>query len=163
MKGRKPIPTHLKVLTGNPGKQKLPKGEPKPETNIPEPPNFLDDYALEEWRRITPVLYSLGIISDLTIPAVIAYCDSYSDWRAAREELNRIGNKSGRIASLIQTTQNKNIIMNQLMLVAKGAKADMIRYATEFGGTEIAKVRLAVDPGRRTKSKFDGLINAGKK
>lgn len=50
MKGRKPIPTHLKVLTGNPGKQKLPKGEPEPETNIPEPPNFLDDYAMEDYE-----------------------------------------------------------------------------------------------------------------
>lgn len=27
MKGRKPLPTNLKVLMGNPGKQKLPKEE----------------------------------------------------------------------------------------------------------------------------------------
>ena len=48
MKGRKPLPTNLKLLMGNPGKQKLPKGEPEPDSRIPAPPDVLNDYALEE-------------------------------------------------------------------------------------------------------------------
>jgi P27 family predicted phage terminase small subunit len=163
MKGRKPLPTNLKLLMGNPGKQKLPKGEPEPDSRIPAPPDVLNDYALEEWNRVTPVLLALGLISDLTVPAVIAYCDAYSDWRTATEELNKIRKgKGGAITTLIQQTTNGNIIPNQLKLVAKAARSDMIRYATEFGGTEIAKIRLAVDPGRGKKSKFDGLINVKK-
>jgi P27 family predicted phage terminase small subunit len=139
----------------------LPKGEPEPDVCIPAPPDCLDVYAIEEWNRITPVLLSLGIISDLTVPAVIAYCDAYSDWRTATEELNKIKKKSP-LQSLIQQTSNGNLIPNQLKLVAKAARADMIRYATEFGGTEAAKARLAVDPGRGKKGKFTGLINGGK-
>jgi len=161
MAGRKPLPTKLKIIAGNPGKQKLPKGEPEPDVCIPAPPDCLDVYAIEEWNRITPVLLSLGIISDLTVPAVIAYCDAYSDWRTATEELNKIKKKSP-LQSLIQQTSNGNLIPNQLKLVAKAARADMIRYATEFGGTEAAKARLAVDPGRGKKGKFTGLINGGK-
>ena len=163
MKGRKPLPTNLKLLMGNPGKQKLPKGEPNPGSRIPDPPDVLNDYALEEWNRITPVLLALGLISDLTVPAVIAYCDAYSDWRTATEELNRIRKEKSGLATLIQQTSNGNIIPNQLKLVAKAARADMIRYATEFGGTEIAKIRLAIDPGRGKKKVFEGLINGGKK
>ena len=163
MKGRKPLPTNLKLLMGNPGKQKLPKGEPEPDSNIPAPPSVLNDYALEEWNRVTPVLLALGLISDLTVPAVIAYCDAYSDWRTATEELNRIRKEKSGLATLIQQTSNGNIIPNQLKLVAKAARADMIRYATEFGGTEIAKIRLAIDPGRGKKKAFEGLINGGKK
>lgn len=163
MKGRKPLPTNLKLLCGNPGKQKLPKGEPEPDSRIPTPPLVLNDYALEEWNRVTPVLLALGIISDLTVPAVIAYCDAYSDWRTATEELNRIRKEKNGLATLIQQTSNGNIIPNQLKLVAKAARADMIRYATEFGGTEIAKIRLAIDPGRGKKKAFEGLINGGKK
>ena len=162
MKGRKPLPTKLKLLSGNPGKQKLPKGEPEPDSRIPAPPSVLNDYALEEWNRVTPVLLALGLISDLTVPAVIAYCDAYSDWRTATEELNRIRKEKSGLATLIQQTSNGNIIPNQLKLVAKAARADMIRYATEFGGTEIAKIRLAIDPGRGKKGKFTGLINGGK-
>jgi P27 family predicted phage terminase small subunit len=163
MKGRKPLPTKLKLLSGNPGKQKLPKGEPEPDSNIPAPPSVLNDYALEEWNRVTPVLLALGLISALTVPAVIAYCDAYSDWRTATEELNRIRKEKSGLATLIQQTSNGNIIPNQLKLVAKSARADMIRYATEFGGTEIAKIRLAIDPGRGKKKAFEGLINGGKK
>jgi P27 family predicted phage terminase small subunit len=163
MKGRKPLPTNLKLLMGNPGKQKLPKGEPEPDSNIPAPPSVLNDYALEEWNRVTPVLLALGLISDLTVPAVIAYCDAYADWRTATEELNKIRKDKSGLATLIQQTSNGNIIPNQLKLVAKAARADMIRYATEFGGTEIAKIRLAIDPGRGKKKTFDGLINGGKK
>ena len=163
MKGRKPLPTKLKLLCGNPGKQKLPKGEPEPDSNIPAPPAVLNDYALEEWNRVTPVLLALGLISDLTVPAVIAYCDAYSDWRTATEELNRIRKEKSGLATLIQQTSNGNIIPNQLKLVAKAARADMIRYATEFGGTEIAKIRLAIDLGRGKKKAFEGLINGGKK
>jgi len=163
MAGRKPIPTNLKVLMGNPGKQKLPKGEPEPDANIPAPPAVLNDYALEEWNRVTPVLLALGLISDLTVPAVIAYCDAYSDWRTATESLNEIKKNKSPLEALIQTTSNGNVIPNQLKLVAKAARADMIRYATEFGGTEIAKIRLAIDPGRGKKKTFEGLINGGKK
>ena len=163
MPGRKPKPTKLKVLEGNPGKQKLPRGEPEPDVCIPNPPDTLNEYAIDEWNRITPILEGLGIISELTISAVIAYCDAYADWRTATEELNKIRKDKGVLASLIQKTSNGNIIPNQLKLVAKAARADMIRYASEFGGTEIAKIRLAVDPGRgKKKSKFEGLIG-GKK
>ena len=43
MKGRKPTPTYLKLLKGNPGKRSLNKHEPKPAllNKPPEPPPFL--------------------------------------------------------------------------------------------------------------------------
>ena len=61
-----------------------------------------------------------------------------------QKELNRIRKEKSGLATLIQQTSNGNIIPNQLKLVAKAARADMIRYATEFSGTEIAKIRLAM-------------------
>lgn len=157
MKGRKPTPTKLKLLMGNPGKQKIPQGEPEPETKIPDPPAMLTDYALEEWHRITPALADLGLISELTVPAVIAYCDSYSDWRTATEELNKIRRDKSALATLIQLTTNGNIIPNPLKLMQKSARADFVRFAAEFGGTEVAKTRLATE-SRTRKSKFDGLL-----
>lgn len=38
MAGRRPKPTHLKVVTGNPGKRKLNDKEPTPAKEIPGPP-----------------------------------------------------------------------------------------------------------------------------
>ena len=41
MKGRKPTPTHLKLVKGNPGKRKLPINEPKPARDFPDVPHHL--------------------------------------------------------------------------------------------------------------------------
>ena len=47
-RGRKPKPTHLKVLAGNPGKRPLPKNEPKPKPIAPRCPQWLDPIARKE-------------------------------------------------------------------------------------------------------------------
>lgn len=36
MRGRKPKPTHIKAITGNPGKRKLNDDEPLPEPAVPD-------------------------------------------------------------------------------------------------------------------------------
>lgn len=45
MAGRRPKPTHLKVVTGNPGKRKLNDKEPTPAREIPSPPEHLSDWG----------------------------------------------------------------------------------------------------------------------
>lgn len=163
MPGRKPKPTHLKVLEGNPGKQKLPKGEPIPESEMPSPPEHLDDYAKEEWERLSQGLYSLGLLYQVDMAVFAAYCGAYSRWRSAEEQLNKIVHEKGALAGLIQASKNKVIAQNVLVNVSRNAAQDMVKYAVEFGLTPSARARLAIDPGRNKKSKFDGLINGGKK
>ena len=52
MAGRKPKPTKLKLLAGNPGGRPLPENEPQPDPAIPDPPDWMEGEALAEWRRI---------------------------------------------------------------------------------------------------------------
>ena len=52
MRGRKPTPTALKVLHGNPGKRKLPVNEPSPREGTADPPEWLEPEAQETWRNI---------------------------------------------------------------------------------------------------------------
>jgi hypothetical protein len=53
MRGRKPVPTHLKIIRGNPGKQAINKSEPKPSDREPIMPEVLQGEALVEWHRIS--------------------------------------------------------------------------------------------------------------
>ena len=46
MRGRKPSPTHLKLVKGNPGKRPLNVSEPEPEAVLPCPPAELCDSGL---------------------------------------------------------------------------------------------------------------------
>ena len=47
MRGRRPNPTRLKLLTGNPGKRPLNPDEPKPQIAVPECPVELGPAALQ--------------------------------------------------------------------------------------------------------------------
>ena len=49
MRGRKPKPTKLKELAGNPGKRRIAAGEPKPEGNLAEPPDWMTDSQRAGW------------------------------------------------------------------------------------------------------------------
>ena len=49
--GRKPTPTTLKELKGNPGRRPLNEAEPKPAARLPSPPAHLSRSARREWRR----------------------------------------------------------------------------------------------------------------
>lgn len=65
MRGRRPVPTRMKVLTGNPGKRPLNEYEPQPEPTIPDCPPQLGPIAREEWDRLIGELASLRIITAL--------------------------------------------------------------------------------------------------
>ena len=156
-RGPKNKPTNLKVLEGNRGKRKLPDN-PKPPDDEPVPPPHLDEYGLEEWRRVAVGLQTMGVLAGLDQAALAAYCDAYSRWRNASEELMELRKKS-RLNALVMKTISGNWIQQPLIGIANKAAGDMVRYASEFGMTPSARARLAVDPTQK-KSKFDGLIGA---
>ena len=65
--GRKPIPTQLKLLTGNPGKQKLNKQITLDDCDMPECPKHLESYARDEWNRLVGGLYNTGLLIEIKI------------------------------------------------------------------------------------------------
>jgi len=159
-RGQKPVSAHLKLLAGNPGHQKK-KVEPEPPPGIPDPPICLDVYAREEWDRMIPLLLYSGITSPLDQGVLAAYCSAYSRWRTAAEEIQKRVAKGGQLMGLVDITKAGNVIQNCLVGISNKAANDMVRFASELGATAVSRARLAVDPGKGKKSKFDGLI--GKK
>jgi hypothetical protein len=63
MKGPPPLPTHLKIVSGNRGKRPMNKAEPRPEARIPSPSDELSTEALQEWKRIAPLLLAAAMIT----------------------------------------------------------------------------------------------------
>ena len=74
MRGRRPKPTRLKVLTGNPGKRPMNKHEPKTEPAVPKCPNELGPVARRERDRLASELGKLKILIALDRAALAAYC-----------------------------------------------------------------------------------------
>lgn len=78
-RGPLPKPTALKLIAGNPGKRSLNLADGvNPRVEIPTPPKHLSQTARKEWKRITPILEELGLISGLDVAALTLYCESYA-------------------------------------------------------------------------------------
>lgn len=87
--GRKPKPTALKIISGNPGKRPLKEIEQKFKASRLEMPDFLNAEAKEEWRRTFELLFNAGIVTDADRAALAAYCQSYGIWVQAERELQK--------------------------------------------------------------------------
>src|SRR5437660_101190 len=91
MRGRRPKPSRLKALAGNPGKRPLNDQEPQPETAIPDCPPELGPVARAEWHRLAAELASLRLLTHLDRAALAAYCGAYALWAEATAAIQKFG------------------------------------------------------------------------
>lgn len=150
--GRKPKPTHLKVLEGNPGKRALPKGEPKPVVKRPPVPKHLNKVARREWNRMVKLLLGQRLITELDRAALAAYCQAWANWVEASEQVEALKAR-GR---LIDYTENGYPVVSPWVGMQNKASAEMHRYLTEFGLTPSSrsKVQVIEEPERDEYGQF---------
>lgn len=152
-RGRKPKPTHLKLVTGNPGKRALNKGEPTPRLDLPMPPPHLSDEAKVEWGRVSQELYDCGLLSTVDRAALAAYCQAYARWVTAEKAITKMAESDALTSGLLIRTSNGNAIQNPLVGTANKAMKDMVYYAAEFGMTPSARSRIEAAPPPKDNKK----------
>ena len=136
-RGRKPKPTALKVLEGNPGKRPLNKNEPQPEKKAPRCPSWLEPEAKKEWRRMAKTLENIGVLTQVDKAAFAGYCQAYARWKEAEEFLSKHGTIFKTPSGYIQQVPQVAIARNYLQI--------MKDFCSEFGLTPAARTRIKVD------------------
>jgi P27 family predicted phage terminase small subunit len=144
--GTKPKPTHLRLVTGNPGRRPLNRSEAKLKLALPMPPPELSDDAKVEWGRVSHQLYAAGILTNLDRAALAAYCQAHGRWMQAERALAKMAESDKVFGGFLVKTSNGKAIRNPLVGIANKAMSDMIRYAAEFGMTPSARSRIEVTP-----------------
>ncbi len=134
MRGRKPVPSKLKLLRGNPGKRPINKREPAPQQAIPECPPELDAAAAAEWARICPELAAVGVLTRLDRSALAGYCQSWSQWLGAIEELKLTG-------PVIKAPSGYQV-QSPHWTIANSALKQMKVFLVEFGMTPSSRSRI---------------------
>jgi len=152
MAGRRPKPTALKELQGNPGKRRLNANEPRP-GGIPKCPSHLDAGARREWRRISVELIALGLLTGVDTAALAAYCMAYSRWAAAEKSLQKFG-------PVIKSPKSGYPIQNPFLGVANVAMDQMRKFATEFGLTPSSRTRLSIDSAPTSADPFTEFMQS---
>jgi P27 family predicted phage terminase small subunit len=148
MRGRRPKPTRLKLLTGNPGKRPLNDDEPRPEAAAPACPPELGPVAREEWNRLVSELVSLGLLTNLDRAALAAYCGAYALWAEATEAIQKYG-------AMIKSPTGFPIQSPYLSIANRQAEI-MMRIASEFGFTPASRSRIST-PASDERTLFDWL------
>lgn len=141
-RGRKPKPTVLKKLQGNPGKRDLKKKrEPKPPiTRKADPPVNLakdDNLAAEFVAKYRPTLQALGLLTDVDDPAFEMAARHYSLAIKAYEEV--------QIDGLTVMDDHAQERKHPLLQVFRDNSQAFKSYITEFGMTPSARVRLRIE------------------
>ena len=140
MRGRKPLPSNVVRLRGNPGKRRLNDAEPRPVATTPSCPACLGDEARKEWKRLAKELAGLGLLSRVDRAMLAAYCQAHALWLEAVRSLNRYGT--------MVKSPNGSPMQSPYLAVANKQVDIMVRIAAEFGMTPSSRTRIRV--GDRT-------------
>ena len=134
MAGRKPKPTAVKMLEGNPGKRKLNTKEPTPGKGMPDCPKWLLPEAKEEWNRLCDKLNQMGVLTEIDRSAFAAYCQAYARWKEAQDHINSEG--------ATYETENGMKRPNPYVAISNTEQRLMMSAASEFGLTPSARSRI---------------------
>lgn len=144
MRGRKPVPTRIKELAGNPGKRPLNQSEPKPPVGMPAPPRWLDRRAKYLWRRLVKELVPLGVLTQVDFVALEALCQTYSAWRQY-EELVRT---QGATLELRDAEGKVKYVQQRPEVgIARGHLKALKELCSDFGLTPSSRSRIGLPQG----------------
>lgn len=153
MRGRRPKPTMVKLMEGNPGRRPLNPAEPKPAPQVPEAPVELSPAGRAEWDRLAGELAALGMMTNLDRAALAAYCEAYALWSEAITAIRQYG-------TMVKSPSGYPMQSPYVAIANKQAEL-MMRIASEFGFTPASRSRIAV-PDERPKQPdlLDGLFKS---
>ena len=150
--GPPPKPTKLRLLQGNPSRRPINTNEPQPTSiqKTPPAPKYLRRTGRAEWRRVAKLLVNLGLLTDLDLTALGAYCASYQRWLTAEKTLEKDG-----MAFTAPTGQVKR---SPYLLIAREAMADMRGFMQEFGMTPASRSRVEVSGKPTDQEKVEEFL-----
>lgn len=150
--GRKPQPTQLKLLRGNPGRRTINRAEPRPGALEPTVPKELRDRAARaEWTRLAPQLFPSGHVTTVDRGALIGYCLKYAQWLKLEKE-------AAKTPAILKTAKGYPI-PNPALGMANKLFALVLKAAAELGITPSSRSRVAATAAPAAPaSRWSGLL-----
>lgn len=138
MRGRKPLPTGLKLLRGTLEKQRINPTEPKPAVGEGTALKGLTPRALEHYAKLTEQVTAMGILTVVDGSALSGLAQAMADFEEASVILARDGKViEGRDAGMVRSPW---------LMVRKQAEDRMKQGFADFGLTPAARARLHTEP-----------------
>ncbi len=153
-RGRKPTPTVLRQLRGNPSKRAINHREPQPPPGLPACPRWLDAEGKKVWHEIVPQLKAMRLLARIDKGVIARYCDAWSQWKRNREFLRTNGDcypikdDSGRVTYLQPFPQLAQL--NRLV-------QQMTNFESAFGLSPSSRSTIRVNEGGGELDAFEQM------
>lgn len=161
MRGRKPVPTALRVLHGNPRKVALPKFEPTPAGDLVDAPDWLNDGQLASWAYAL-VHSPPALLKRIDRAALLAF--------VVAEDLHRqAATAQGKVGLLVRiktkATSDKDdpgvpCASPYINIINQQAKI-MLKAAGELGFTPVSRPRIGMVAPLANMSQEDHTKGSG--
>ena len=148
-RGRKPKPTALKLLEGNPGKRPLNDREPVPPKATLKCPAWLLPEAKKEWKRLAPALEAMGVLTMADLTAFEGYCQAYARWKEAEAFITQHGSIFQTPSGYVQQVPQVSIAQQHLKI--------MQSLCSEFGLTPATRARIIAGAGSEDGASEDPM------
>ena len=151
--GRKPKPTRVKELQGNPGKRPLSKREPKPQSAV-KTPRGLKGLPRAFWREHAGELERIQVLTGVDGPAFRLMAEAYAFAVEAAIELRETG----------FTVEGRDGPKKHPLAQVFRDQAQLFKsFAVEFGMTPSARARLQLPEEAEQLSLIDELMGMANK
>jgi P27 family predicted phage terminase small subunit len=142
MRGRKPVPTTLRALHGNPRKIAMPKFEPKPNGDLTDPPDWLSEGQLANWTYVLTHAPA-GLLKRIDRGALLS-------WVVAEDLHRQAAIAQAKVGLLVRVktkaTAGKDdpgvpVASPYINIINQQAKI-MLKAASELGFTPVSRPRI---------------------
>ena len=152
MRGRKPTPTFLRVIRGNPSKRAMPKREPVPHGDLLKAPEFLSDAQRRYWTQAIAALPP-GLLKRSDSPLLAGFVMAYAtaiecnDKMAYTSLVIGVGPKSSRVlmGNPYERIRRQNISL-------------MVKIASEIGLSPVSRTRIELSPDSGAPDEWDEIL-----
>ena len=145
MRGRKPTPTRLKLIRGNPGRRPINRDEPAADSRTSlASPDWFNPEQRKKWEEVTAQLSDAGMLSAAYADIITVYCVAWTRWRSALDQITKFGD-------LIKTPSGV-VRISPYLAIANRAQVDLLKAQAELGLTPSSRSRVKANaPGRSSR------------
>jgi len=160
---RHPRPTKIKILSGEPNKNRINYNEPQPTKNT-TPPRFLSKLAHNEWKRLAPDCEKLDLLKNTDRMLFAEYCQTAGMLTEIEDTLNTLREaaiKNGGDVSRAYLVKNQAgaFIASPLLSVRNKLLEKLITLGCEFGFTPVSRSRINTQPKAKDEDPMEKLLN----
>ena|SRR6185312_14584182 len=136
MRGRKPVPTALKIIRGNPGKRALNKHEPEGGRPLKAAPEWLSESQKYIWKKA--IKQQKNVLRETDESIFTVWVVAYDTYQRAAQTVARSGLMTRAAAT------SDNIVQNPLLAIQNRQAELVLRACSQMGFDPTSRTRIHV-------------------